>query len=59
MSFILSIILKSGKQGVIYMGDKSPKSTKKQASQKQAKSDGAQQKKKSDEAAKQAARTKK
>jgi len=41
------------------MGDKSPKSVKKQASQKQAKSDLANQKKKQDVAAKQAAGKKK
>ena len=41
------------------MGDKSPKSTKKQATQKQTKSNAAGQKKKNDEAAKQAAKVKK
>ena len=41
------------------MGDKSPKSTKKQATQKQAKATETQQKKKNAEADRQAARTKK
>ncbi len=41
------------------MGDKSPKSTKKQAAQKQAKAGAAQQKKKDAEASKQAAKAKK
>lgn len=41
------------------MGDKSPKSTKKQATQKQTKADAAGQKKKDAEAAKQVAKVKK